>query len=203
MSFEDPIDATGYDYEQWIVFAFDHPVSKEPWYYTEEMDFVCDPNVVVAYYARLFREPRPRLSAYDDAQLEQGFWFVVGSQLAEWLWDDEIELGLRLDCIAAMPTMFREFLLDRPIEPACGMWWDMLRTFDDHPDPRIVDAMVRALEEVLQLPARHCRMSALHGLGHLRHERKEEIIRAFLSDRRDLDDAIVAYAEKAIAGTVL
>jgi hypothetical protein len=27
MSYEDPIDATGYDYEQWIRFAFDHPVA--------------------------------------------------------------------------------------------------------------------------------------------------------------------------------
>jgi hypothetical protein len=34
-----PIDATGYDFETWIRFAFDHPVSDTPWYYTEEMDF--------------------------------------------------------------------------------------------------------------------------------------------------------------------
>ena len=47
------------------------------------------------------------------------------------------------------------------------------------------------------------RMSALHGLGHARHERKEAIIRALLSNCGDLDDEIVAYAEKAIAGTVL
>ena len=47
MSYEEPIDATGYDYERWIRFAFDHPVSEKPWYYTEEMDFVCDPSVVM------------------------------------------------------------------------------------------------------------------------------------------------------------
>jgi hypothetical protein len=28
----------------------------------------------------------------------------------------------------------------------------MLRTFDDHPDARVVDAMVRALKEVRRLP---------------------------------------------------
>src|SRR4051812_35410033 len=101
MSYDDPIDATGYDYEQWIRFAFDHPVSEEPkrpWYYTEEMHFVCDPNVVIAYYTRLFRTPRT-LSAYDDARVEQGVWFAVGSQLARWLWDADIPLELRLECI--------------------------------------------------------------------------------------------------------
>src|SRR6266576_3125883 len=111
MSYEDPIHATGYDYERWIRFAFDHPVAEEPWYYTEEMHFVCDPNVVITYYTRLFRNPRA-LSAYDDARLEQGIWFVVGSQLCEWLWDAHVPLDLRLECIAAMRTMFRESLPD-------------------------------------------------------------------------------------------
>ena len=78
----------------------------------------------------------------------------------------------------------------------------MLRTFDDDPDHPIVGARVHALEEVLQLPMRHCRMSALHGLGHLRHDRKEEIIRAFLVHSRQLDNEIVEYAQKAIAGAV-
>jgi hypothetical protein len=79
----------------------------------------------------------------------------------------------------------------------------MLRPFDDHPDARIVEAMVRALAEVLLVPARHCQMSALHGLGHLRHESKEEIIRVFIDNCRDSDNEIVEYAQKAIAGTVL
>lgn len=203
MSYEDPIDATGYNYEEWIRFAFDHPPEETFWYYTEEMHFVCDPKVVVTYYTRLFRDPRPTLSAYDDARLEPGIWFVVGSQLGYWLWDTNIPLQSRLECIAAMPDMFRLFLAEHPVEPACMMWWDMLRTFDDDPDTRIVEAMVTALAEVLQLPMRHCRMSALHGLGHLSHDSKEQIIRKFLASSRDLDTEIVEYAESAIAGTVL
>jgi hypothetical protein len=203
MSYTEPIDATRYDYEQWIRFAFDQPVAAEPWYYTEAMAFVCDPHMVIRHYARLFRDPQASLSAYDDARVEQGLWFVVHSQLSEWLWDDDIPVDHRLDCIAAMPAMFREFLIDRPLEEACWMWWDMLRTFDDDPDPRIVESMVRALAEVLQLPARHCRMSALHGLGHLKHPAKEEIIRTFISASRDLDADLLEYAESATKGAVL
>src|SRR5262245_9493633 len=116
MSYADPIDATAYNYEQWISFAFDHPVAEKHWYYTEEMHFLCDPKVVITYYTRLFRNPRASLSAYDDARLEQGIWFVVGSQLAKWLWDTDIPVELRLECIAAMPAMFRELLADRPLE---------------------------------------------------------------------------------------
>ena len=203
MSFTEPLDATGYDFDRWIQFAFDHPVSVDPWYYTEEMHFVCNPQSVITYYTRLFRNPRPPLSQYDDARIEQGLWFVVGSQLSEWLWQAELTLQLRLDCVDAMPQMFREFLVDHPLDTACFMWWDMLRCFSDAPDQRIVASMIRALDQILRLPVRHCQMSALHGLGHLKHESKEMIIRSFLSANRDVDSEVREYAEHAIAGTVL
>src|SRR5262245_24247014 len=202
MSFTEPIDTTGYDFDSWIRFAFDHPVSEQPWYYTEETHFVCNPQRVIGYYARLFRTPRPPLSQYDDARIEQGIWFVVGSQLSDWLWQREIALSLRLDCIDAMPTMFREFLVDHPLDTACFMWWDMLRYFGDFPDPNIVAGMIRALDEVLRLPVRHCQMSALHGLGHLKHESKATIIRSFLAANH-VDEEMRQYAQNAMIGRLL
>ena len=203
MSFADPIDATGYDFETWIRFAFDHDVSDPPWYYTEEMHFVCDPSRVVTHYTRLFRDPRATLAPFDEGRLEQGLWFIVGSQLSEWLWSEDVALALRLDCIAAMPAMFRELLLDHPLDTTCFMWWDMLRYFGDDPDERVVDAIVRALAEVLQIPATHCQMSALHGLGHLQHGSRVPIIRGFLASHPDLDEEIVRYADIAMSGSVL
>jgi hypothetical protein len=203
MSFLEPIDATGYDFDAWIRFAFDRPVSEAPWYYAEDMNFECDPSRVIGYYTILFRDPRRFLSPYDEAQLEQGFWFVVNAQLSDWVWSNDWPLQLRVDCIAAMPTMFREFLSEHPLDTACFMWWDMLRYFGDAPDGRIVDAMVRALEEVLRSPVRHCQMSALHGLGHLQHDSKETIIRSFVAANPDLDSEVAQYANQAIAGTVL
>src|SRR5438034_6061378 len=179
MSYLEPIDTTAYTCDEWLRFAFDHPVAKELWYYSEEMHFRCNPMTVLKYYTRLFRDPVSLLSLYDDEHLEQGFWFIVGSQLAEWLWDDELSLELRIECITAMPTVFREFLSVRPLDQACYMWWDMLRRFDDAGDLKIVEAMVAALEEILDLPARHCQISALHGLGHLQHPSKTAIIGSF------------------------
>jgi len=202
MSYLEPIDTRAYSYDEWIRFAFDHPIAKEPWYYSEAMHFECDPRMVLEYYTRLFRDPTPTVS-YDDAHLEQGFWFIVGSQLAEWLWDDEIAIELRLDCIAAMPTIFRGLLADRPLEQACYMWWDMLRRFEDVGDPTIVNAMVVALEQILALPSRHCQMSALHGLGHLTHPLKAAIIENFVQKNPTLDPELCQYANAAIAGKVL
>ena len=203
MSFTDPIDATGYDFEQWIRFAFDHPVSDTPWYYGEEVFFTCDPHTVIGYYTRLFHNPRPVLSHYDEAHVEQGLWFVVGSQLSEWLWDADIPQRLRVECVEAMSVMFREFLIDHPLDTSCFMWWDMLRYFGDSPDPAIVSSICLTLDQVLRLPARHCQMSALHGLGHLNHESKEGIIRSYLAANPKIDDELRQYAEHAIAGRIL
>ena len=203
MSCTDPIDATGYDFDRWMQFAFNHPVSEKSWYLAGEMEFTCSPPAVIGYYARLFRDPVPVLSAYDDDQIEQGLWFVVSYQLGQWLWDDRIPLAVRLDCIEAMPVMFRAFLIDHPGETACFMWWDLLRFFGDSPDRRVEDAMLRALEAILQVPSRHCQMSALHGLGHLEHEGKEPIIRRFLAASPHVDSEMREYAEHAIAGNVL
>jgi hypothetical protein len=203
MSYTEPIDATDYGFGDWIRFAFDHPVSEPAWYHTEEMYFICLPERVIVHYARLFRDAVSTLSPYDDAQVEQGLWFAVGSQLSEWVWDEDVPLPLRLDVIDAMPAMFRDFLTGRPLDTACFMWWDMLRTFGDAPDQRITDAMIRALERVLELSARHCQLSALHGLGHLTHDSKDAIIRRFLAAHPDVDDELRQYALEAIAGNVL
>jgi hypothetical protein len=202
MSYLEPIDTRTYGYDEWLRFAFDQPVAKDPWYYSEAMHFECDPSRVLEYYARLFREPAP-IASFDDAHLEQGFWFVVGSQLSEWLWDDEIPIQLRVECIAAMPSIFQRLLADRPLDQACYMWWDMLRHFAGAGDPRIVDAMVAALEQILALPVRHIQMSALHGLGHLEHARKAEIIETFLKRNATPDPELQLYANAAIAGKIL
>ena len=203
MSYSDPIDTAGYDFDRWMRFAFDHPVSAERWYFTEEMEFTCSPPTVVGYYTRLFRDPVPVLSSYDEGQIEQGLWFVVSLQLGDWLWNEAIPLPARLECIEAMPAMFRAFLIDHPLDTACFMWWDMLRFFGESPDHRVQEAMLRALDEVLQVPSRHCQLSALHGLGHLEHEGREPIIRRFLAANPDVDDEMREYAEHAIAGDVL
>lgn len=203
MSINRPIDATRFSYEDWVRFAFDRPIADEPWYCSKGGEFECDSVIVLGYYAQLFRNPVPMLSHLMDHQIEQGVWFAVGHQLREWLWSDDLPIQFRIECINAMPEMFKQFLFTRPLETASWMWWDMLRTFDSIPDGQIVEAMIRAQTVVLNIPVRHCRMSALHGLGHQDHPLRESTIRSFLATLVEPDPELRAYAERAAVGEVL
>jgi hypothetical protein len=83
------------------------------------------------------------------------------------------------------------------------MWWDLLRNFDDERDAKVKDAMLAALSRILQLDSPHCHLSALHGLGHLEHDGKREIIERFLETNPRLDEEMKAYAAAAIESRVL
>jgi hypothetical protein len=198
------IDTTRYSYDEWIRFAFDHPVTEEPWYCSKDVDYRYDAPTVIGYYTRLFLDPPAALLAYDEAHLQQGCWFIGLKQLSDWIWDEKIPRQLRLECIESMSTLFRKFLIDRPLDDVSYMWWDWFAySFDGEADRVIVEAMFQALREILSLPARHCRYGALHGLGHLDHESKESVIRAYLKEHHYLDERLVRYAEEAISGRVM
>ncbi|MEI6084893.1 MAG: hypothetical protein WCS70_11395 [Verrucomicrobiota bacterium] len=208
MSYENPIDTRQYTYEEWIRFAFDHPCiehpSDDPWHYTEEYEFICDPGVVLRYYVRLFREPLPSLSAYSDEQIEQGLWFIACHHLPEIFGDKDVSPTERIECIEAMPFLFHRFFCDKPLGTICYMWWDLIgHCVEAMPDEQVVDATLHSLEKILALDSPDCQMSALHGLGHLKHPGKERIIRSYLAQNPELTDEARAYAEEAILGTVL
>jgi hypothetical protein len=60
-----------------------------------------------------------------------------------------------------------------------------------------------ALQEVLTLPARHCQVSALHGLGHLEHPSKGTVIEEFMRRNPSADSELREYAHAALVGKVL
>src|SRR5207249_6496983 len=111
--YENPIDARRYTYEDWIRFVFDHPVpadqSDKEWYFEEDYAFICDPNAVLGYYIRLFRDPWPALKPYTDEQIEQGLWFIACNHLLKLFYDEDIPPTMRAECIEAMSVLFRDF----------------------------------------------------------------------------------------------
>jgi hypothetical protein len=208
MSYENPIDTRQYTYEEWIRFAFDHaPLadpSDSPWHNTEEYEFVCDPTAVLRYYTRLFHEPLPALSRYSDEQIEQGLWFIACHHLLDIYWDEDIPAAMRIECIEAMPSLFQHFFSTKPLNTICFMWWDLINhCIEAMPDPQVADAMLCALEQILAMDSDDCQKSALHGLGHLKHNDKERIIRSYLAQNPELTEEAKAYAEEAIQGKVL
>ncbi|MDQ3801489.1 MAG: hypothetical protein M3384_18865 [Acidobacteriota bacterium] len=196
-----------YSFEEWVNFVFNHPVatSSTAWYWDDEWEWESDSEHIIEYCIRLFRNPDFLLECYSPEQINQGFWFLLGAtfQLQDWLWNRDIDWKLREECILAMVDVFEKMFARYPIEDVCYMWWDLLRDFSDDQDPKVKDAMIIALSRILEFDSLDCRLSALHGLGHLEHKGKRKVIEQFLAAQPGLDDEVRDYAMAAIEGKVL
>lgn len=83
------------------------------------------------------------------------------------------------------------------------MWFDLLRYFGQDRDQRVVDEIYLALEKILFMDSFDCQGAALHGLGHLDHPDKKDLITKYLREHRDLHPEVRRYAKAAIKGNVL
>lgn len=186
------INLNEYSFEDWIEFAFNHPVAEktdDSWYWQDEWEWNGDVEHIIKYCIRLFRSPNFLLEKYSSEQLNQGFWYLLGTeQLADWVWDKEIEWTLREDCLMSMVETFNLMFRLNPIEDVCYMWWDLLRDFSKDQDSKVIDTMFAALTQILEIDSINCQISALHGLGHLNHSGKKKAIEEFLKKHPNLDE---------------
>jgi hypothetical protein len=83
------------------------------------------------------------------------------------------------------------------------MWFDLLRYFGEDRDQRVVNELYRALEKILFMDSFDCQGAALHGLGHLDHPARKDLITKYLRKHRDLNPEARRYAKAAIKGRVL
>ena len=83
------------------------------------------------------------------------------------------------------------------------MWWDLLRGAPQDEYLELTEFYFHAMGEILQLPYLQAQGSALHGLGHLEHPGKPELIKNFLKQHPCLDEDYVEYAHAVIEGKVL
>ena len=83
------------------------------------------------------------------------------------------------------------------------MWFDLLRSFRRDRDQRVVEEMFLALEKILFMDSFLCQGAALHGLGHLDHPGKKDLITNYLRKHRALNPDARRYAKAAIKGMVL
>lgn len=83
------------------------------------------------------------------------------------------------------------------------MWFDLLRYFGKDRDQRVVDEIYLVLEKILFMDSFHCQGAALHGLGHLDHPDKKDLITKYLREHHDLHPEVRRYAKAAIKGNVL
>jgi hypothetical protein len=218
---------TALSFEEWVRHLFDHPASGPQWFADPEAPFWAGPAAVtLAYTTRLLENPLPPLAGYSDAQLGQGFTYLVsngGSDCMLTLLDSTLPVADRVCCIRAFTTVFRSLFAPRCTphlshrdEPGCGalngacyMWWDLLPLAGapDLREHRELDrAALEVMAETLGLDAIACRESALHGLGHWHCAYPREVeatIDRFLDAHAGERPELLAYARSARSGCVL
>lgn len=210
------IDITDLTFDEWVEFVFDHPVTDPAWHWSDEWEHYASDGVkLLRYLIRLFREPSFLFEKYSPAQLEQGFWFISGLLcLARFMglpWQKNLPWKLRRDLIESMFDLFERFFALNALDTSCFMWWDGLaygyHMTDGKPDDangaRVQQAMFETLKRILYLESRACRMSALHGLGHLKHPELEKTIDGFLAAHADVDEELRQYALACRTGKIM
>lgn len=111
-----------------------------------------------------------------------------------------------------MYDLFKNLFNIDPLKTSCNMWWDPL-AYDFHPMKRrtrnneierqIQDAMFNTLKSILELSSEECRLSALHGLGHLQHPETEMVIKNHLKINNMASEEYCHYANACIAGDIM
>lgn len=217
---------TDLSFDDWVLHLFDHPATGPQWYADPDAPYwTGTPDVTIAYVTRLLEDPLPALEGYTDAELNQGFWYLVsngGSDCMCALSDATVPLDARARCVRAFGTVFRDLFAVRctphlshcdepgagPLNPACYMWWDLLPLCGAPEDAtrRALDrAALDVMATTLGLDAIACQESALHGLGHwhLAYPREvEAIVDAFVVASPTARPELLVYARSARAGCV-
>lgn len=206
------IDISLFSFEDFVGFLFDRDVplkSKRwnPWYCHAQVVF--DPARTCDYYLRLFKEPHFLLDRFSKAQLEVGFWAIaspgfLGCAISELIWNLELPLPAREECVRSMFYLYRDLFAVEPLETAGFMWWDSIcwhlwhRGRKDRQrggeESSMQDVMFETLVQILALGSENCQGAALHGLGHLHHPATEKVIEDYMRRHPDLADEAKAYA---------
>ena len=208
--------------EEWTAWIFEREDPEASW--DEDARWIVLPEpVLLEYLTYAFENPGEVLGGFDDAQLAEGFRFLVspehGAQLRPCL-DPELPAGERARAVRATARVFREVFAPRctpvlchldeeqsELELACYMWWDE-SPFHADLEPELASACLDAMEETLAVPHDCCREAALHGLGHFHttgplEERRRAILERFLAAHPGVRPELREYAEAALAGAVL
>jgi hypothetical protein len=209
-------DITATAIGEFVSFLFDHEVvtlshrreDPRPWYLDAEVKF--DPSQAVGLYTQLFTAPKRCLSPFSKAQLEQGFWAILGGNLEcgvmPLIGEESLSFEIRERCVRSMFRLFERFFADESLESFPFMWWDQL-TFDWDCGNRVREnggedlwmqnTMFETLSQTLTLPSKECQLAALHGLGHLHHPDTEALILRYVAHDEAMDPALRTYAQAA------
>ncbi len=211
----------------WIAHVFDHPVKvAEPeWYWSPDAPSwrgSSEQNVVLI--AETFERAGGLLACFTDAQLNQGFWYLVSgcsSDLMLALVEPAVPLAGRLRALRSFVPLFEQVMATRcsphlshldeqpasPLNAACYMWWDILCICGRPGEPERAEfdaEVLRVLQRLLAIPHDACRESALHGLSEWQgcYPSARRMVDEWLAHTPNLRPELVSYAQRARVGMV-
>jgi hypothetical protein len=220
-------------FDQWVAYVFDHPVQKRAWYWRDYADHyspTLDPRRTVTYLHRLFASSAEHTKPYSNAQINQGFMFLIDNARSDHifaLFDQRVPRQIRVETVRFFYNVFEQIFAPRctpklshstfdktesrqlnPLNNVCYMWWDTIPLVAK-PENTERDALIKpclqVMEQTLQLDSLPCQESALHGLGHWQHgqeKRVHAIIDKFLEDFPHINADLRSYALAARQGMV-
>jgi hypothetical protein len=211
-------------FEHWVDCLFGRPGEYPPSFASVDVEYpALAPETALEYVTRLFSDAGSILARFDDAQVNQGLWELVGASgelypmlLTDLPWPD------RKRGILSMAALYESLFLDRcsahlshrddsdasPLNSICYMWWDVFPTWGQPGEAIHADrdaALLEVMGRALELDSEACRESGLHGLGHWHMHyptQTSKIIQRFLDRETNLGPALLAYARSAGAGCV-
>ena len=210
----------------WITHVFDHPLADPAWHWSlDGPSWAGSPERVTTFIADTFERSGDLLAGFTDAQLNQGFWYLVSNSCSDFMYslvNFEVPMAARLRALRSFVPLFEQVMAVRcsphlshldeepsnPLNSACYMWWDMLPI---HGQPEAAGRrefdgeVLRVLPRILSISQDACRESALHGLSEWQHHypSAETIVDEWLARTSGLRPELVSYAQSAKVGNVL
>jgi hypothetical protein len=213
-------------FEQWVLWVFDHPVTKSEWHRTDSTPHP-EPAKALAFMTELFETSESLLQDYSDAQINQGLWFLFSNAYSQHFYaftDRSLPEEQRLRGVHSIGTLFTGVFakrcsphlshLNEPgasgLNSACYMLWDVTplpRYHDEVAYDAVNSAALGVMEGCLSIDHDACRESALHGLSENHwfaawRPRIHAVIDAFLEQNKDLRLELADYARRARSGSV-
>lgn len=183
------------DFEAWVRYCFDHPVTHPEWYFMPDRDWWnedTDPALTLSYLTRLFENSLNLLAPYSDELVNQGLWFIGSNACSSHMFvltNEQLPVADRVRCVEAMNSLYQDVFakrcaahlshLDRvgvqkdqlisPVNLVCYMWWDNLPLYgqpENSNQTEVDKTALNVMARALKLDSIACQESALHGLGH-------------------------------------
>ena len=214
------------NFNQWVTFCFNRPIESPVWHWSEEYDDFEDfpDDLSIEFLTKLFSSPLETLSSFSDAQVNQGFWYLIctmSSPCIYALFSDDIKWENKKDCINSISTLYSEYFATKcskalshndpeqakisPINSICYMFWDLIPWQSQTSNNQVYLAYLDVIEEIMNIDHPACQESALHGLGHCyvdHPDRVTKVIDNFLIKNTDINNDLKEYALNAKTGNI-